>query len=393
MNRMRSWLTASLLLAMVVASISFPDRAALALTRSDVEAACQNSADALEAFEDSQARFADVALELDQTRVAVQDNTTKRDRTESLVARQEATVDELQVALAEQADELYMRAVSAPSFLLLDSPEELIMAGNLLETTSADGLSAVDDVSAARSDLADFSDQLSTVARDLADLETRQNETVELQQTAMSEASAAYDQLDQACRDAKFQFEAEQVRQRELERQREQERARQEAQEAADAQPDESTGDQDVQAPDPVVESPPVVDGFVCPMTPGHTQFIDSWGFPRSGGRTHQGTDMMAPLDEPVFAVASGVIENDTGGLGGNHIWLASDSGPAYYYAHLDGFAVSNGARVAQGDLIGYNGATGNAAGGAPHVHFEIHPGGRGSSAVNPYPTVAGACF
>ena len=138
---------------------------------------------------------------------------------------------------------------------------------------------------------------------------------------------------------------------------------------------------------------PPAVNGFVCPMTPGHTQFIDSWGYPRSGGRTHQGTDMMAPWDEPLFAVESGVIDTDSGGIGGNHIWLDGDSGVGYYYAHLNSFAVSNGARVAQGDVIGYNGATGNAAGGAPHVHFQLHPSGRGGSAINPYPTLAAACF
>jgi murein DD-endopeptidase MepM/ murein hydrolase activator NlpD len=101
---------------------------------------------------------------------------------------------------------------------------------------------------------------------------------------------------------------------------------------------------------------------------------------------------MMAAYGEPMYAVTSGVVRISHSSLGGNSIWLSGDNGIAFYYAHLSDFNISSGSRVSQGQTIGFNGSSGNAASGAPHLHFEIHPGGRGSPAVNPYPTLASAC-
>jgi murein DD-endopeptidase MepM/ murein hydrolase activator NlpD len=127
------------------------------------------------------------------------------------------------------------------------------------------------------------------------------------------------------------------------------------------------------------------VDAIVCPMT--GSAYGDSWGGPRSGGRRHEGVDMLAPTGTPIVAVTSGYATFKQNHLGGNAVSLAGDNGNRYYYAHLSGYEGAS-RRVVQGEVIGYNGDTGNAT-GIPHLHFEVHPGG--GLAVNPTPTVRAA--
>jgi murein DD-endopeptidase MepM/ murein hydrolase activator NlpD len=134
-----------------------------------------------------------------------------------------------------------------------------------------------------------------------------------------------------------------------------------------------------------------VTGGLACPMAQPRS-YTDTWGAARSGGRRHQGTDILAPYGTTVFAIANGVISRaETGrGLGGTVVYLQGDDGTEYFYAHLASFSVREGQRVRAGQPIARNGATGNAADGPPHVHFEVHPG-RGAP-VNPYPYVRRAC-
>ena len=124
-----------------------------------------------------------------------------------------------------------------------------------------------------------------------------------------------------------------------------------------------------------------------CPVR-GRVTLVNDWGFPRSGGRFHEGNDLFAKRGTPVIAVVSGTVVQKTGPIGGRQVKLMGDDGVGYYGTHLDAFG--HAGRVAAGTVIGYVGNTGNAAGSAPHLHFEVHPGD--GPAVNPYPRIAASC-
>ena len=127
---------------------------------------------------------------------------------------------------------------------------------------------------------------------------------------------------------------------------------------------------------------------WMCPVQ-GPRAFSNDWGQPRSGGRRHQGTDIMAPRGTPIVANVGGSVRPHNSSLGGISYYLRGDDGNTYFGTHLDSLSGVSG-RVAMGTIIGRVGNTGNARGASPHLHFEIHPGGGG--AVNPYPTLARYC-
>jgi len=120
----------------------------------------------------------------------------------------------------------------------------------------------------------------------------------------------------------------------------------------------------------------------------GMADYADDWWEPRFGPpfHLHQGTDIFGARGTPVRAPYAGVVSFTDGGLGGKGAYVTQPDGTFYYMAHLDSFAknLSNGKAVKQGEVVGYLGDSGNALGGSPHVHFEIHP--KGGAAVNPKP-------
>jgi murein DD-endopeptidase MepM/ murein hydrolase activator NlpD len=99
------------------------------------------------------------------------------------------------------------------------------------------------------------------------------------------------------------------------------------------------------------------------------------------GGNTfHGGVDIAAPMGTPVVAAQDGVVVR-AGWIGayGYAVFVDHEGGAQTRYAHLSAMAVTPGARVAQGELLGWVGSTGASTG--PHLHFELRFAGR---AVDP---------
>lgn len=98
--------------------------------------------------------------------------------------------------------------------------------------------------------------------------------------------------------------------------------------------------------------------------------------------RPHHGVDYAAPKGTPVMSIGQGiVVSKGWAGGGGNTIKIKHNSVYTTSYMHLSGYAdgIFQGARVQQGQVIGYVGSTGLSTG--PHLDFRVYKGG---SAVNP---------
>jgi murein DD-endopeptidase MepM/ murein hydrolase activator NlpD len=118
--------------------------------------------------------------------------------------------------------------------------------------------------------------------------------------------------------------------------------------------------------------------GYVFPVY-GTASFGDSFGAPRPNvpGGWHHGEDIFAAEGTPLLAVADGTLHTiGFTRIGGYRLWLRDAQGNEFYYAHLSAYSplAVEGRSVQAGDVVGFVGDTGDAEGGTPHLHFEIHP-------------------
>ncbi len=365
MSRLRIALIAVPLVLLWLFQTAVP---AASVTKSEVDSACADSSEALAKYRAARAdadaaqdRYDEVNHELEDVSLRV---LQLRDRIED----RSKLVNEIRDRVVDRAVELYMNggAPGTEAVLFASSIDEAITGQEFLSAVASDDIASVDRLDTLRR-------ELERVTADLQDEQARLQVLNQEAATAaddmtaiMEQMAAAYRQMNSTCRDLQAKYAAQQAA-------------------AAAAAAARRTG-----AAGGVPAS--VTPGFICPMDPGVIRFRNDWGNPRSGGRTHKGTDIFAPMGQPQYAVADGVVRVYDNRLGGHSIWLTSTYGTAYYYAHLSGWApgLKTGDRVKKGQVIGYNGNSGNAYGGAPHLHFQIHP--NGGSPVNPYPTLKRAC-
>ena len=125
---------------------------------------------------------------------------------------------------------------------------------------------------------------------------------------------------------------------------------------------------------------------FIWPV-PGQYQHISShfgWRIhPFSGVlRYHDGVDIAAPFGTPIYAMADGTVEYARHGHWsyGNYLKIQHGGVYASMYAHCIRLAVSAGETVAQGDVIGYVGSTGQSTGA--HLHLELYVNGQPADAL-----------
>ncbi len=314
-------------------------------------------------------RMAEIQKDLDATTQRIEDLRTEEDQVRGRLLVLNHRIDEIEENNAELQDRvirrarsLYMGGSSAMLEVLLSANDFGELAAELDYATK---ISNNDTLLFVRH---------SRIAQELRAVRSEVEERG-------AELASIQEELDQRTEELQERFIAARDDYEALKKKLLRRAARQAAAEAPSTAPSHGTT---VQAP--VV---PTHGNMTCPVD-GPNSFIDSWGYPRSGGRTHEGTDIMAAEGTPVVAITNGRITYaGYGPSAGNWIILSGNDGHGYWYMHNRENLVSGGS-VRVGEQIATVGNTGNASGGAPHVHFEYHPGGGGP--VNPYSMLRGLC-
>ena len=364
----------ALAIAVLIASTVALVAPAVAQTELPAEQALQEARERRAAVEERLATQAGDLEGLEEEIHAVQQEVAQLDQQDQELRSELAEID---AGLAMRSRLVFMRGDTTTMQVLLSSQDftDVAAGAALLESLALRDRASMEDASALRAQL--------KVNRQLHQERIDDLEALEADLQARVEQLMA--DLEQLQRDEERFGEELQQQREELRRQREAEERRRretEAEEARTAAP----------AEDAPASGPAPGGGLACPVG-DPVVFSDTWGAPRSGGRSHQGVDMMAPHGTPVYAITSGRITRMTSSsLGGISLYMYGDDGNEYFYTHLQGYAsgISTGSTVSGGTHIAYVGSTGNANSSAPHLHFEVHPGGGG--AVNPYPYAARAC-
>lgn len=367
----------------------------------------------------------DASATLTPAEQAAQEIQAARDRADAAAQAlfdTEAEIDRIEIEIAEthvELAEIEAEVVAAQSGLEQQAVRSFVGAGGstmplLIDITASNDVLAAEVYSAIATenvyvDLDDF-DVLTTEAEESrADLEAQQADAdaaTESYALLMEQAEAQVIRLgeieEQRLNDEAVRMALQAQQRAQAERERAEEEARAERAAAASAaravtpmvratppSPASAPSPGRTAAPDqvtPQVAQQSSGSNLTCPVA-GPRAFADTWGAPRSGGRSHQGVDVISPSGTPLVAMESGRVEFRSNRLGGKTLRLYGGSGTRYYYAHLSGYE-GGGRTVNAGDVVGYIGRTGNTT--TNHLHLQIHPGG--GQPINPYPITRAAC-
>jgi murein DD-endopeptidase MepM/ murein hydrolase activator NlpD len=394
----------TLLPILTIAAMAFVPVGASAQTQTDVDAAARDKALAEARQSEAYQEYQRVSSQLDD---AVQRYELLHSQHEELIYRifrMESAVDRYQTEadrLEADAKTLLIDAYTSGqqnmigSAFAASSIEELVTSRALLDRATEIELAALDNLDAVsrqadrsaaeldirRTEVASNEDDASIVVDEIAALQTRQRDILA---QADDTLRAAIETLNVEIREKKIEDD------RLAKEKAEREAAAKRAAESSSQGSSSSTASSSSASGSSGGASSSTTSGFICPVQ-GGASFIDSWGYPRSGGRRHKGVDMFNARNTPLVAVVNGTVKLSSNSLGGLSAHLYASNGVVYYYAHLQSHAgnISSGQSVSKGTVIGFLGNSGNARYTSPHLHFEIRPNGK---AVNPYPTVRAVC-
>lgn len=336
------------------------------------------SADTQTELRSAEQQLEDARAELDRVNQLWQEAEAELARSKDAADAAQARIESLRADLASIQRELNRRA--AALFIAGGNPQALAL---LTSESVSDAVDRLEFASAVAEGDSDLANQVSVESQELAWQQEQLAAAIEAQADAVADREA-----QQAAIEAELERYASRVD--ELEDELAAERARAAAQAAsttsgAGGGGGTTTGGGSGGAPPPVSGS-----GWLqtCPVN-GPNSFVDSFGDPRPGGRSHAGIDMIAARGTPVVAVHAGTVHKTGSSIGGLGIVVFHEGSSDWtFYTHFDSYgSFGEGARVSAGSTIGYVGNTGTTV---YHLHFEYHPGG--GAAVNPYSALLGVC-
>jgi murein DD-endopeptidase MepM/ murein hydrolase activator NlpD len=385
----RSPVQIAVVVTVVVAAVLATNARAAGAASDPLEEAKGRITTAQEAADEATAEFEQAQTRSYELQDAVEQTTRQ-------TADTRARMRTLTTIVRSRAVAAYKGGLNAPFEEFLGDTSNALEAGrraHLLDKANAESHSALNDFRATSDDLrvqeASLRDQLATQRQAVNELRDRQIELERSLANAIQEERSLRAELERQRRADEY---AALVRQAKAAA-RATAIARAEAVQArpapVESQPAVSADDPPASTQPPPSFPPPAAGGMVCPVA-GAVSFTDTYGSPRSGGRSHKGVDMFAARGTPTVAVLSGSVFFQSDPLGGLAAYLQASDGNTYYYAHLNDYV--GGARsVSGGEVIGHVGTTGTVD-APPHLHFERRLGGANGERVNPYPTVRPIC-